>query len=72
MPYSYSKLRGRIVEKFGSQEKFSENIGISRVSISKKLNGITGFSQLDIEKWALALDIKVDEYSSHFSSFIYL
>nr|DAY65436.1 MAG TPA: Protein of unknown function (DUF739) [Caudoviricetes sp.] len=66
MPYSYSKLRGRIVEKFGSQEKFSENIGISRVSISKKLNGITGFSQLDIEKWALALDIKVDEYSSYF------
>lgn len=66
MPYSYNKLRGRIVEKYGSQEKFSEYIGISRVSISKKLNGITGFSQVDIEKWASALDIKANEYSSYF------
>ena len=26
MPYKYNKLRGRIVEKFGSQEKFAETL----------------------------------------------
>ena len=52
------------MEKYGSQEKFARKIGISRVSVSKKLNGVTGFSQNDIEDWALALDIKSPDYPS--------
>ena len=66
MAYTYKRLRGRIVEKYGSQEKFAKKIGISRVSVSKKLNGVTGFSQNDIEDWALALDIKSPDYPSYF------
>lgn len=66
MPYKYNKLRGRIVEKYGSQEKFSEEIGISRVSISKKLNGNTGFSQSDIEKWSSMLGIDSGDYAEYF------
>ena len=66
MAYEYNKLRGRIIEKFGSQEKFSEAIGISRVSVSKKLNGNTGFSQEDIEWWARKLEIPSSEYVEYF------
>lgn len=66
MPYTYNKLRGKIVEKYGNQERFSGKIGISKVSVSKKLNGVTGFSQMDIELWANALDISKDEYPEYF------
>ena len=64
--YSYSKLRGKITEKFGSQGAFSEALGVSKVTVSKKLNGVTGFSQDDIEKWSTLLGIKKHEYPDYF------
>ena len=66
MAYTYKRLRGRIVGKYGSQEKFARKIGLTRVSVAKKRNGVTGFSQNDIEDWALALDIKSPDYPSYF------
>ena len=48
MPYDYSKLTGRIVEKFGTQAKFAEAIGISERSISLKLNGKVGWKQSEM------------------------
>ena len=66
MDYKYDKLRGRIVEKYGSQERFAEIIGISPNSMSKKMNGKTGFSQRDIVKWSELLGIKKAEYSEYF------
>jgi transcriptional regulator with XRE-family HTH domain len=64
--YTYSKLRGKITEKFGTQQALAEELGISVVSVSKKLNGATGFSQEDIEAWAKVLDIKRCEYPAYF------
>ena len=64
--YSYSKLRGRITEKFGTQASLAEALGVSVVSVSKKLNGVTGFSQEDIEKWSQLLDISKHEYPDYF------
>ena len=66
MPYKYSKLRGKIIEKYGSQEKFAKEIGISRVSMSKKLNGKAGFSQKDIQEWSKLLCIDCSEYGTYF------
>lgn len=66
MPYSYNKLRGRIVEKYGTQQKFAEKIGISENSMSLKMNGKTGFSQADMIKWGKLLDIPVEEYGKYF------
>lgn len=66
MDYTYDKLRGRIIEKYGSQEKFAEVIGISSNSMSKKMNGKIGFSQKDIVKWSELLDIDKAEISSYF------
>lgn len=66
MPYQYKKLRGRIVEKFGSIAEFSKEIGMSAVSVSKKLCGKTQFSQSDITEWAEKLDIQLSEYSEYF------
>lgn len=66
MPYKYRKLRGRIIEKYGSQEKFSEAINLSKNSLSLKLNGKTGFSQADMIKWSRLLDIDISEYGEYF------
>lgn len=66
MQYKYLKLRGRIIERFESQGKFAEIIGLSENSVSKKLNGISGFSQEDIQKWSSILEIPKDDYGLYF------
>ena len=68
MPFTYDKLRGRIVEKYGTQEKFAEAVGISTVTLSRKMSGKVGFSQRDIEDWAAPdkLDISKNEYGVYF------
>lgn len=68
MNYSYDKLRGRIIEKYGSQEKYAEKLGISTNSLSKKMTGKTGFSQKDIIQWAELLEIDRSDYSDYFFS----
>lgn len=66
--YSYHKLRGRIVEKYGTNAEFAKAIGITPVALSRKLNGKTGFSQDDIREWSSPehLDIKPEEYPEYF------
>lgn len=64
--YSYAKLRGRIVEKFGTIGNFAKAVGLSRQSVSNKLNCEVGFSQEDIEKWAKLLDIRLIEIGIFF------
>lgn len=64
--YSYAKLRGRIIEKYGNQEKFANRLGISTNSLSKKMTGKTGFSQKDISIWADLLDIDKSDFGEYF------
>jgi hypothetical protein len=64
--YDYSKLRGRIVEKYGTLSKFAEVLGTSLVVVSNKMTNKTGFSRADIERWAELLDISGDEYDLYF------
>lgn len=66
MPYTYNKLRGRIIEKYGSLTAFCAHLTISRNSLSKKMTGKTGFSQDDIKVWSELLDIAPDEYGQYF------
>lgn len=66
LPFTYNKLRGRIVEKYGSQNKFADRIGLSKQSVSLKMNGKTEFSQNDIDVWANALDIEREQYADYF------
>lgn len=64
--YKYKKLRGRIIEKFGTQEKFAKEIGISETALSKKMQCKTGISQTDICLWSKLLGITIDEYGMYF------
>ena len=66
MPYTYNKLRGRIVEKYGTQEEFAKKLGISKNSLSLKMNGKTSFSQADVIKWSELLGIETGEIGQYF------
>ncbi len=46
--FNYSKLKGKIVEMYGSQAKFAEVLDISSASLSKKMNGKTDWTQSEI------------------------
>ena len=45
MTWDYSKLKGRIKEKCGTQDEFAARLGIGRVSLSKRLNNQIEFTQ---------------------------
>lgn len=64
--YDTSKLRGKIIEKFGSQKKFAEASQNSVSYISQYLNGKIYLDQVTIERWAELLDISTEEINKYF------
>lgn len=64
--FNYSKLRGRIIEKCGSVDSFAKQVGLSTVSMSKKLNNKAGISREDIICWSEVLDISKEDYGAYF------
>lgn len=68
MTFDYSKLRGRIIEKFGTLRAFADAIGISHVSLSRKLQGKIAISVEDIIFWSNPelLDIAPSEYHEYY------
>lgn len=62
----YSKLRGRIVEKYYTMRNFADKIGISRQTLSQKITGKSEFSREDIKVFADALEIPKDEIGLFF------
>ena len=64
--FDYSKLRGRIVEKYGTQQAFALDMGLSDVAISSKLNGHTYFMQTEIAKAIRVLEIAPGDVTSYF------
>lgn len=66
MEYDYSKLRGRIIEKCGTQLAFAEKLGISRTILSQKMNNKTSWSQDDIVKTLEILDVPLTQAGDYF------
>lgn len=64
--YDTSKLRGRIVEKYGSLGKFAEVVGCSFSFLSQYINGKKKLDQPRIDKWANALDIESADIYNYF------
>ena len=64
--FTYNKLRGRIVEKYGTMARFAEDAGLSVQALSKKMNSKTSFNQADIVKWCELLDIPAKEIGAYF------
>lgn len=62
----YSKLRGRIREKCGSQVTFARALDISACSVSLKLNGKAEWTTQEIRKACELLDISAVEIPQYF------
>ena len=66
MPYNYSKLLGRIVEKVRTQGEFAERMGVSERTMSLKLNGKIDWKQAEILKACHLLNICENEIPLYF------
>ena len=63
---SYSKLRGKIREVFGTQEAFAEAIGMSTVSLSQRLNGKLDWRVSEIAMACKVLRIPLEDNAAYF------
>ena len=64
--FDYSKLKGRIVEKFGTNIEFASAMGWSTVTNSKKMTCAVMWQQDEIMKAAELLAIKPTEIKDYF------
>lgn len=66
LEFDYSKLRGRIVEKFGTQHNFADAMEWSERTMSLKMSGKVPWGQPDIVKAAELLELEYDDISRYF------
>lgn len=64
--YDYSKLLGRIKEKYSTRENLVKEITISSTSLNLRLNNKLKFDQQDIKELCRALDIEEEEIPDYF------
>lgn len=64
--FNTAKLKGRIIEKYGSQGAFAARIGRTQAFVSLILNGHSVLDQKDISIWAEALEIETDDIGAYF------
>lgn len=62
----YSKLRGRIKEKFGTEGAFADAMEYNRCTISAKLNNQSEWTRTDIEKTCVLLEIPFEDVKPYF------
>ncbi len=64
--FDYSKLKGRIKEKFNSQSNFVKELNMSEQVFSKRINNQVQFDSSEIKKMVALLEINDDEISEYF------
>ena len=72
MNFNYEKLRGRIREKMRSDTVFAKRLGISKTSLSLRLNNQIHFSQRDIYRSMRILQISPEELGVYSVSYTHL
>lgn len=70
MEFDYCKLKGRIKEKFGTQDNFADALGIGRVSLSQRLNNKLEFSQCEMIRSCELLGFPPSEIPGYFFKII--
>lgn len=66
MKYNYSKLKGRIAEKFNTRTAFAEAIGMSKSALSQRLLNHSNFTQDEILNACELLNIDDSNIMSYF------
>lgn len=64
--FNLAKLKGRIIEKYGSQGAFAEHIKRTQAYVSGVLNGRSFLDAKDVYEWAEALEIEKEDIGLYF------
>lgn len=63
---SYAKLRGRIREKYHTQDAFATAMGMNASTLSAKLTGTSEWTKSEIAKAAFLLGIACEDIHIYF------
>lgn len=66
MAYDYRKLKGRIIEIFGTQQSFAKAMDWSERTLSLKMNGLRSWKQTDICKAVKLLELTENDIPLYF------
>lgn len=66
MAFDYSKLDGKISEKFGTRGAFAKAMGFSERTLSLKMSGQVPWKQPDMARACEILDIRKKDIPSYF------
>ena len=66
MTKDFSKLSGKIVEKYGTQYNFSIALGLSERSLSLKLNNKVGWRDEEMQRAIELLDLDLNDIPAYF------
>ena len=66
MSFNYSKLKGRIIEKYGTRRNFAREMNLSEKTLSSKLKNITSWKNDDISRACDLLEIPMEEIPVYF------
>ena len=66
MVFDYRKLRGQIMEHFGTQREFAKALGVSSRTLSLKLNSRIPFNQDEIAKAIRLLQAEPHDIKTYF------
>ena len=66
MPFDYSRLRGRIIEKFKTQCKFAKAMNWSERTLCLKMSGVRAWKQTDICKAVQLLELDTEDIPVYF------
>ncbi|MCW4388788.1 MULTISPECIES: DUF739 family protein [Limosilactobacillus] len=66
MAFDFSKLLGKITEKYGTQYNFAKAMGLSEHSLSVKLNNKVPWKTTEIVKAMELLNIDSSDVSAYF------
>ncbi len=66
MTKDFSKLSGKIVEKYGTQYNFAIALGLSERSLSMKLNNKVGWRDEEMERAIDLLDLDLNDIPAYF------
>lgn len=64
--YDFSKLKGRIIEVFGTRKDFGKAMEWSNVTITSRVNGASQWRQDEIDKAVELLHIDAAEIGEYF------
>lgn len=70
--FDYSKLRGKIKEVYKTESSFARALGISSVSLSKRLNNQIGFDSPEMHHACELLSIPLEEAPKYFFAKIWV